>query len=68
MSDPMRQALMNDPAHWHHRAEHARADAEEITDPEAKRTLLAIAAQYEELAQLAVLRLISASPDFPGKR
>jgi hypothetical protein len=33
----------NDPKHWRERAEEARAHAQQMTDPEAKRMMLAIA-------------------------
>jgi hypothetical protein len=55
----MRLALLNDPAHWRKRAAEARASAEEMTDPEAKLTMLAIAADYEKLALRAADRLIA---------
>jgi hypothetical protein len=37
-------ALLDDPEHWRSRAEEARAVAEQLSDPEAKRTMLRIAA------------------------
>ena len=39
------------PKHWHHRAEHARADAEKATDRKLKRTLLGFAEGYDKLAK-----------------
>jgi hypothetical protein len=59
MAEPMRLALMNDPAHWRKRATEARAGAEAITDTEAKLIMLAIAADYEKLALRAADRLIA---------
>jgi hypothetical protein len=44
---------INDPKHWVDRAKEARAVAEQIDDPEAKRTMLGIADDYERLAQRA---------------
>ena len=42
---------INDPKHWRHRAEEARATAESLTDPEAKQLMLNVAADYEKLAK-----------------
>jgi hypothetical protein len=44
---------INDPKHWLDRAKEARALAEQMTDPEAKRTMLKNASDYERLAQRA---------------
>jgi hypothetical protein len=44
---------INDPKHWRYRAEEARAMAESMTDPEAKRLMLNVAADYERLAKRA---------------
>ena len=41
------------PEHWRQRAEEARVQAEQIDDPEAKRTMLKNADDYERLAQRA---------------
>jgi hypothetical protein len=49
----------NDPKHWRDRAEQARAHAEQMTDREAKQTMLGIAEDYEKLAQRAEERLKS---------
>jgi hypothetical protein len=49
-------ALLDDPEHWRSRAEEARAVAEQLSDPEAKRTMLRIAADYEQLAERTELR------------
>jgi len=46
-------ASINDPKHWLGRAKEARALAEQIDDPEAKRTMLATADDYERLAKRA---------------
>jgi DNA mismatch repair ATPase MutS len=45
---------INDPKHWRRRAKEARALAEQIADPEAKRTMLKNADDYERLAQRKV--------------
>jgi hypothetical protein len=44
---------INDPKHWLDRAKEARALAEQMNDPEAKRTMLKNADDYERLAQRA---------------
>ncbi len=44
---------IHDPEHWRDRAREARSQAGQMTDPEAKRQLLEIAAIYEKLATLA---------------
>jgi hypothetical protein len=49
----------NDPKHWCDRAEEARAHAEQMTDRDAKQTMLEIAEQYEMLAKRAEERLKS---------
>jgi ADP-heptose:LPS heptosyltransferase len=42
-----------DAEHWRKRAEEARAQAEQMSTPGAKRQLLEIAASYEQLVKLA---------------
>jgi hypothetical protein len=53
--------ISHDPAHWQQRAEEMRAAAKEMTDADAKETLLKIANDYDRLAARAVARLQSAS-------
>jgi hypothetical protein len=48
---------INDPKHWRERAEEARAHAEQISDAEARKTMLQIAEDYEKLAKRAEQRL-----------
>jgi hypothetical protein len=45
--------LLGDPAHWHQRAKEMRRLARDIAEPEIKRTILNIAADYETLAKRA---------------
>jgi hypothetical protein len=49
-------SLLDDPEHWRSRAEEARTMAEQLSDPESKRTMLRIADDYERLAEHAKLR------------
>jgi hypothetical protein len=44
-------SLPDDPEHWRSRAEEARVFAEKLSDPESKRKMLRIAADYERLAE-----------------
>jgi hypothetical protein len=53
VSNLMSDHSINDPKHWIDRAQEARALAEHISDPEAKRTMLKNADDYERLAQRA---------------
>jgi hypothetical protein len=53
----MPDKLMNNPTHWRNRAEEARANAHQMSDPESKRMMLDIAAGYERLAERAERRL-----------
>ena len=46
-------SLLDDPEHWRTRAEEARSVAEQQSDPESKRTMLRVAADYERLAEHA---------------
>jgi hypothetical protein len=49
-------SLLDDPEHWRSRAEEAGSVADQLSDPESKRTMLRIAADYERLAEHAKLR------------
>src|SRR5262245_30307438 len=57
--------LFNDPKHWRERAEEARANAEQISNPEARRKMYEIAESYDRLAQRAEERLAHA-PSAPA--
>jgi hypothetical protein len=54
-------SLLDDPEHWRSRAEEARTIAEQLSDPESKRTMLRIADDYERLAEHAKQRARSQS-------
>jgi hypothetical protein len=43
----------HDAAHWQRRADEARLEASQTTDPEVKTVLLEVALAYERLAQIA---------------
>lgn len=49
--------VLDDPHHWHERAQDARGVAEGLSDIEGRARMLAIADQYDELAERAVERL-----------
>jgi hypothetical protein len=49
--------LLNNPAHWHLRAQEARLLAAQLEDPEAKSATLRIAEEYERLAVRAAKRM-----------
>lgn len=47
---------IKDPAHWRQRAEAMRRLAEDLRDSEAKGAMLRVAADYDKLAERAMLR------------
>jgi hypothetical protein len=49
--------LLNDAKHWRERAEEARAVAESLKDPHARRMMLGIAQAYQKLAHRAEERV-----------
>lgn len=51
--------IIDDPSHWRQRAEEARSVADQLDDPIAKETMLAIARSYEQMAILAEAKLES---------
>jgi hypothetical protein len=51
--------LVNNPKHWRERAEEARATAEQLTDPVARRTMLQVAESYDALAERAEKRALA---------
>jgi hypothetical protein len=52
----MPTSQLMDAEYWLERAEEARAQASEMHDPDAKRTLLEIAENYQQLADQAEAR------------
>jgi hypothetical protein len=53
----MAKVPINDPKHWRERAEGARTLADQMEDQDARRNMLRIADDYEELARRAEQRL-----------
>jgi hypothetical protein len=49
----MSAGSINDPNHWHHRAEEMRTLAEEMKDDHTKQMMLTIAKDYDRLAHRA---------------
>ena len=56
-------SMRDEPEHWRQRAKDARAAADRLDAPDAKRMLLEIAKAYEELASMAEKKQASASSD-----
>ena len=56
MEEDSMPSLLDNSGHWKQRAQETRRLAETIGDPEARRTLLKIAEEYERLAQRAAGR------------
>jgi hypothetical protein len=61
----MATSFINDPEHWHNRAEEARTLAEQMNDETSKQTMLRIAAADDRLAKKALQRAQGASPTPP---
>jgi hypothetical protein len=59
-------ALLNDVNHWRNHAEEARALADVLTDPEARRVMLGIAEGYDKLVQQAEVRIAAGTRRFGG--
>jgi hypothetical protein len=58
----MSPSFINDPKHWRDRAQESRDRAQQMDDPEAKATMLRIAADYERLAERAEQRARGEAP------
>ena len=58
--------LLNNPAHWHLRAQEARLLAAQLEDPEAKAATLRIAEEYERLSVRAAKRMEEATAQGRG--
>lgn len=58
----MPTTLFDNPQHWRERAREARAIAEQVNEPDAKRMMLEIAQTYEQLAERAEARAAGPSP------
>lgn len=54
-----RSSMNDDPKHWRQLAQEARASADRLDDPDAKKTMLEIAQGYEQLAALAEKKIAS---------
>jgi hypothetical protein len=52
----MPESILDDPERWRERAEEARTLADQLSDPESKRTILRIANDYERMAEHAEVR------------
>lgn len=62
LTPPMaRSSLKDDPKHWRQLAEDARAMADRLDDPDAKKTMQEIAEGYEQLASIAERKTASQS-------
>jgi hypothetical protein len=49
--------ILNDPKHWHQRAEEARCLAEQMNDSQSRQMMIRIAADYDQLAKHAQQRV-----------
>ena len=60
-------SFLNDPRHWHERAEEARSRADQIAEPQSKNAMLRIAHYYEVLAERAEARASGHSLKLPSR-
>jgi hypothetical protein len=61
----MAKASITDPKHWREREQQARALADKLPDAEAKRRMLKLVGDYEELAKRAEKRLRETQKSLP---
>jgi hypothetical protein len=61
MPDAQPTPILNDAQHWRHRAEEARKLAQEISDPVVRGSMLAIAIEYDLIAERAMARALETS-------
>jgi hypothetical protein len=59
---------IDDPRYWRARAATARATAEKMIDPTARRTMLGISRSYEDLARRTQARIAGAKSGKPPSR
>jgi hypothetical protein len=59
-------SMKDDPKHWRQLAQDARAAADQVSDPEAKKTLLEIADGYEQLALITEKKIAPKSNEVTG--
>jgi hypothetical protein len=52
-----RNSILNDAAHWRERADEARALADQMSDPDARASMLRVAQEYEKIAERALARV-----------
>jgi len=57
----VRSLPKDDPKHWRQLAQDARAAADQLDDPDARKTMLEIAEGYEQLASIADKKTASKS-------
>jgi hypothetical protein len=55
--------LLNDVKHWQDRAEEARVHADQMSDREARRMMLEVAAGYDKLANRAKQRKLAGTTE-----
>jgi hypothetical protein len=53
----MPTSILDDPDHWRKRAEETRTLAEQMNDPESRRTMFRTAEDYERLVEHAERRI-----------
>jgi hypothetical protein len=59
-------SILDNPEHWHQRAEEARRVAEQLSDPLATKMMLRVAQDYEQLAEHALRRATGVDKKAPS--